>query len=284
MRMKAMAALVMAGALLLSAPARAWVAPDSEIDPEVLKVDEQEYLGVPVRPDTGFVDDQGNRFTFRDLRDKATILVFSYYSCDGFCPSFNAALLSVLKKVTDMKQVTPGNDFRILTVSFDQNDGAAEAASFKRGLGLPEELASNWTVATFENPKEEIEPFTKSLGYNFFWSRPDRMFFHPNVYYFLSPEEGRVTRIMHGANVEAKDMELAILDAKFKKIKPSEVLQMAVSLCYSYNYKEGKYGLNYPAFFAFGSLFLGITAFAFAARQTKKNQKHKQEVRRESNE
>ncbi|MBF0170266.1 MAG: SCO family protein [Nitrospinae bacterium] len=280
---KAMVMAALAGALWAPVPSLAWVAPESEIDPAMLKVDEQEYLGVAVSADTVLVDDQGKRFTFRDIRDKATILVLSYYSCDGFCPSFNAALLGVLKKVSEMEQVSPGKDFRILTVSFDANDGAAEAATFKKGLGLTDELAENWTVATFADPEKDLAPFTKSLGYPFFWSRPDRMFFHPNVYYFVSPDEGRVTRIMHGANVDAKDMELAILDAKFKKIKPSEILHMAVSLCYSYNYKEGKYGLNYPAFFAFGSLFLGITAFAFAARQTKKMQKHKQEVRRETN-
>ena len=61
-----------------------------------------------------------------------------------------------------------------------------------------------------------------------------------------------MTRILHESLSDAGDMELAILDAKFGKIAPSEVLQLAVSLCYSYNYKEGKYGINYPLFFAFG--------------------------------
>jgi protein SCO1/2 len=266
-----LAALALAVALVwpLTAVA-AYAPPESEIDPEVLRVNEQGYLGVKVNATTPLIDAEGNRFTLGDLRDKAVVLVLSYYSCDGFCPAYNANLMSVLAKVNEMARMKAGEDFRVVTISFDKNDDTAAAALFeKQTLNLPEDLAPHWKVATFEN-KEELKPFTDAIGFKFFWSRPDHMFFHPNAYYFISPDEGRVARIMHGSTAEARDMELALLDAKFKRIKPSEALQLAVSLCYSYNYKDGKYGLNYPAFFAFGSLFIGLTAFAVAARHTKK--------------
>jgi protein SCO1/2 len=133
---------------------------------------------------------------------------------------------------------------------------------------LNDELSQGWTVATFADPTR-IKHFADSLGYKFFWSPADRMFFHPNALFFVSPD-GRVSRILHNAVSDARDMELAILDAKFSRMRPSEILNVAVSLCYSYNYKEGKYGLNYPLFIAVGSLVTGISAFAFAANVSRK--------------
>ena len=73
---------------------------------------------------------------------------------------------------------------------------------------------------------------------------------------------------------EAKDVELAVLEAKQGKFKPSEIINYAVSLCYSYNYKEGRYTYNIPLFVAVGSLTLGVTAFSgsvvFFGRRRKK--------------
>ena len=241
---------------------------ESTFDPELMRIDEFEYLGTPVQSDLTLIGHDGKEFTLADISDIPTILVFSYYSCDGFCPAFNADLRNVLEQVVALNRVKPGVDFRVLTVSFDKNDDAESAQFFNSGLNLPEALVGNWITARLKDT-EEVKPFTESLGYKFFWSPADHQFFHPNALYFIS-SEGRVVRILHSAKTDASDMELAILDSKFNRMKPTEIVNMAVSLCYSYNFKDGKYGLNYPLFIAFGSLFTGITAFAFAARVSRK--------------
>ncbi len=257
--------------LLMTASARAEFTIDkSEFDPELLRIDEKEVLGTKVTDGRVFIDSDGLEFKLADLKEKAVILIFSYFTCDGFCPAFNADLMKVLEKVEGMKKVKAGDDFRIVTISFDGNDTLESAKTFKSGLLLGEHLEKNWQVAVFKD-KEEIASLAKKLDYRFFWSKADRQFFHPNAYYFISPLEGRVMRVLHGKSSGA-DMELAILDAKFKTMRPSEIINLAVSLCYSYNYKDGKYGINYPMFFAFGSLFTGVTAFAVAATVVRKKQ------------
>ena len=247
--------------------------PESDIDPEIFRVDEKEFLGVKLKSGAGFIDQEGKSFSFTDLGEKPFILVMAYYTCDGSCSTFNAELADALEKVNQLSRVKAGEDFSIVTLSFDKNDTPASARRFISEFELPDSLKSAWKVGVFAD-KEMIKPFTKSLGYKFFWSPADKMFMHPSAYYFISPEK-RVIRILHDPAEEPKDMELAILDTKFSRMKPAEIVSIAVSLCYSYNYKEGKYGLNYPLFIALGSLFTGIGAFAFAARKAKNSNQNK---------
>ena len=247
--------------------------PESDVDPEIFRVDEKEFLGVKLKSGAGFIDQEGKSFSFTDLGEKPFILVLAYYTCDGSCSIFNAELADALEKVNQLSRVKAGEDFSIVTLSFDKNDTPASARRFISEFELPDSLKSAWKVGVFAD-KEMIEPFTKSLGYKFFWSPADKMFMHPSAYYFISPEK-RVIRILHDPAEEPKDMELAILDTKFSRMKPAEIVSIAVSLCYSYNYKEGKYGLNYPLFIALGSLFTGIGAFAFAARKAKNSKQNK---------
>ena len=67
-----------------------------------------------------------------------------------------------------------------------------------------------------------------------------------------------MVRYLYSANSRPLDVELALIDAKQNQIKPGEIFDLALSVCYSYNYKEGKYTLNIPLFIGLGSLLFGI--------------------------
>lgn len=249
--------------LCVGVPAMAAYTPTvSDIDPDILRMDESDFLGVKMDRDVVLLDERGREFTLGGLPARSRILALSYYTCDGACPAFSAALAGLLEETVALGRIALGEDVEVLSISFDANDTSETASHFRMKLGLTGKVAENWTFATFKNP-EDIKPFTSRIGYKFFWSPQDRMFYHPNAYVFLSPE-GRIVRVMHDT-VGARDMELAVIDTNFDRLQPSEILTMAVGLCYSYNYKEGRYGLNYPLFFAMGSLFIGIGAFTYGA-------------------
>ena len=55
-------------------------------------------------------------------------------------------------------------------------------------------------------------------------------------------------------------MQLAVLDAKQGQFRPQEIINFAISLCYSYNFADGKYTLSIPIFVGFGALGIGVTA------------------------
>lgn len=66
-------------------------------------------------------------------------------------------------------------------------------------------------------------------------------------------------RILYPPGIEGADIELAVLDAKQGQFRPQEIINFAISLCYSYNYADGKYTLSIPIFVGFGALGTGIT-------------------------
>ena len=251
-------------ALCVAGPAPASYKPtDSEIDPKLLLVNEKKVLGNKAVEGLELVDESGKDFSPALGKEQAVIIILSYYSCEGSCPAFSSELAGILERAEELGRVASGKDYSVVTISFDKNDTPEAAAHFKGMIQLPAGLAKSWTFATLKD-KQKIKDLAQRLDFHYFWSFSDKMFYHSNAYFFVSPE-GRVVRVLHSSKVDAKDMELALIDSVFNKIQPSRVLTMAMSFCYSYNYKEGKYGINYPLIFSMGSLFLGIGAFSVGA-------------------
>ncbi|MDH5301488.1 MAG: SCO family protein [Gammaproteobacteria bacterium] len=238
--------------------------PKSSVDPSILKIDEKKHLGVSVDKSTVFLDEFGKEFTINDLAGKPTILLLSYYRCDGACSAINRTLYRTISGVDDWKI---GKDFNVLTVSFDHNDNPQTLAEFKSYSGFDKDIPQGWTMATFKK-QEDIQPFADAIGYRFFWEPRDRVFLHPSVYMVLSPE-GRVTRYLYAGGVKAEDIEISLTKAKGGDISPSNLINYMVGACYSYNYEEGKYTLNYPIFIALGALLLGIVLLSWGSLITK---------------
>jgi protein SCO1/2 len=243
----------------------------SDVEPELLNIEEAKFLGLKLDENLAITAADGREFTLGDFKGRPLILILSYFTCDGICPAFNSDLLSVLKKVVSFSKVKPGVDFNVLTVSFDKNDNKESSGMFVRNMNIPKGLSESWRVGVFKN-QEDIKKTASALGFNFFWSPGDHVFLHPSVYYFISPDM-RVERILKSMVAEPRDMELAILDANFRKLAPSDVMRMALGMCYSYNYKEGKYYLNYPMFISFGSMITGAAVFILAASVYKRKEK-----------
>lgn len=234
--------------------------PDSDLDPKVLRIDEKAALGRAIDPTTELVDQTGRNFKWSALAGKPTIVVLSYFTCDGSCSLINATLLGLLRQV---KRFRPGEDFNLLTVSFDRRDDLATTGAFQRHLELTGDLASAWTFATFKN-EADLTAQTEKIGFKFFWSPPDGVFLHPGAFLFFSPK-GELARVLYHPDVDASDVELALLDARNGDFKVNELASYAISLCYSYSYHDGKYRLSIPTIVGVGSLALGIATLTGAA-------------------
>lgn len=240
--------------------------PETQLDPRVIQIDEKNYLGTHMDGSTRFVDAEGKTFTLDSMLDKPLILVLSYYTCDGSCSVINNQLAELMP---DVKKVVAGQDFRILTVSFDKHDDLKTTGAFANQVDMAGSLRKEWKFATFADD-EDLKTQTAKIGFKFFWSPEDRTFLHPGAFIFLAPKTGRMVRILYPPNVDSGDVELAVLDAQFGTIRPSHVLNLAYSLCYSYNYKEGRYTMNIPLFVGCFALAFGITTLLSAIFYFKK--------------
>lgn len=229
------------------------VTKDSVVDPSILKIEEIKFLGEKADYDFVLQDETGADFKLGSMLGKPLVLAFSYYTCDGACSVINKNLAETLKGVERWKI---GQDYNVLTVSFDKNDTPATLANFMKEAGFADGLPSGWKMTTMQD-KANIDKLTGSMGFKYFWSPRDAMFLHPNVYIMLSPK-GRVTRYLYGGTITAMDMELAITKSKGEKIAAANVIDFVVGACYSYNYKDGKYTVNIPLFVAAGGLIFGL--------------------------
>ncbi|WP_130470614.1 SCO family protein [Candidatus Magnetaquicoccus inordinatus] len=226
---------------------------NSEIDPNLFRIDQEKFLGVRFGKDVTLITEDGGLLPFEQFPERPFILVPAYYTCDGSCFTVGGALRTLLKDVKALRIV---DDYNVLFVSFDKNDTVNTIDSFRKYLGLSKEQTPGWYVTLFRDP-ERIQPEMARFGYKFFWSPRDKTFFHPTVILIMNGE-GRVARYLNIMNATAKDIELALLEAKSNQFKPSETLDYLVSLCYSYNFKEGRYTVNIPVFIGAGSFVLGI--------------------------
>ena len=246
-------AVALSAAASTAADAQYFRRPVSNIDPKVMIIDEKAHLGSKIAPTTPLVDQQGREFTWGGKLGKPVILVLSYYTCDGSCSVINSNLAGLLADVTRVK---PGEDFRVVTLSFDRHDTAKTTGDFAKHLALAEDLAKNWTFATFKN-EADLKSETEKIGFKFFWSPEDRLFLHPGAFLFFGPD-GRLMRVLYQQDVTGRDVELAVLDAKQGQFRPREIVNLALSICYSYSYHDGKYVLSIPLIVGLGSLILGL--------------------------
>ncbi|MBF0193213.1 MAG: SCO family protein [Magnetococcales bacterium] len=227
---------------------------ESDIDPNIFRIVEKDFMGVKFDPNLELIDQNGKEFKFKDLTGKPTILVWSYYTCDGSCSAVNAELKALLEEIKGQKI---GEQYRILTISFDKDDTLDSLKKFRTFLELTPEWEKAWTFAILKDPNL-VKEKTESTGFNFFWAPQDKTFYHPNVFIILS-SEGRITRYIYALTNNEKDMSLALLEARQGNFKVNETLDFVIGLCYSYNYAEGRYTYNIPLFVGLGALFIGLS-------------------------
>jgi len=252
-------AVLGAGVIMLPGTARAsykstMMAPDSQIDPAIFRINERKFLGGKVDGNYVLRDASGKTFKLGGmLGRKPLILVLSYFTCDGACSVINRTLANTLKKLDRWKI---GKDYNVLTVSIDPHDTPATMREFRKKMGF-EQLPKGWRMATMRNRKA-IDRLAASIGFKFFWSPRDRIFLHPSVYTILSPK-GRIMRYLYAGKVDPYDVQLALTKAMSGEVSPVNLVDFVVAACHSYNYKDGKYTLNIPLFVAIGGLVVGVT-------------------------
>ena len=88
----------------------------------------QERLGNKLPLDLTFRDEEGKSVTLRQLITGPTIIVPVYYQCPNVCSFLQGGLARVLPKL----KLTPGKQYRVLSISFDETETPQLAADSKR--------------------------------------------------------------------------------------------------------------------------------------------------------
>lgn len=218
--------------LLLAAPSgaesfRSLAVGELSNPPTTRQVGIEEQLGAVLPLDLEFRDEHGQPVVLRDLISGPTIIVPIYYACPNVCAFLQGALARALPAV----KRTPGEDYRVLSVSFDDTETPADArrsqARYAQAMNqrFPAEA---WRFLTGD--QTSILALTGAAGYHFLREGAD--FNHP-VALFVVSGEGKIVRYLYGTRVLPMDLTLALVEAAAGRVSPA--IRKMAQFCFSYD-------------------------------------------------
>lgn len=224
-------------------------------------------LGEPVPLDLAFTDEDGRAVKLADyFGKKPVVLSLVYYECPMLC----TISLNGLAGALEVLSFVPGQEFEVVTVSFDPRETAALAAAKKKAYMARyrrPEAHAGWHFLT--GPKESIEPLTRAVGFRYVWDEATKQFAHPAGLLVLTPE-GKISHYLFGVEYAPKDLRLALVDAAGGKI--GNPVDQLLLYCYQYDPQTGRYSASILNLVRLGGVLtiLGLGAFILTASRKRK--------------
>jgi protein SCO1 len=167
---------------------------------------------------------------------KPVVLALVYYRCPMLCTQILSGLESSLKVVS----FNPGQDFEVVSVSFDPKDTTETAAGKKQSVmkryGRPN-TANGWHFLTGD--EANIKALTDAVGYHYRYDPKTDQFAHASGIMIVTPD-GRLSKYFYGVEYSPRDMRLGLVEASQNKIgNPVDALLL---FCFHYDPATGKYG------------------------------------------
>lgn len=180
--------------------------------------------------------------------DVPVVLVLAYYRCPMLCP----LLLTGVAKGLAEAGYTPGEDYRLVTVSIDPEDTETDAA--KRRDALAQKLGANPQNLRFlVGTAEATRAVADAVGFRYGYDSSTNQYAHPAVVTVLAPG-GRISRYLYGLEPSPRDSRLAIVEAAAGKV--GTIIDRVLVTCYRYDPATRRYGPYINGFLRIGSLLI----------------------------
>jgi len=171
---------------------------------------------------------------------KPVVLSLVYYECPMLCTQVLNGMVSAFKVLS----FKGGDEFEVVTVSFDPRETPALATAKKKTyVGyLPEAkrtpAASGWHFLTGDS--ESIKRLTEAVGFHYHFDEATNQFAHASGIMIATPE-GKLARYFYGVEYSPKDLRLGLVEASQNKIgSPVDELLL---YCFHYDPATGTYGV-----------------------------------------
>ncbi len=210
-----------------------------ELPAELQDVGVVEHLGATLDLERTFVDEAGQTVPLRTFfsKDKPVLLAMVYYTCPSLC---NYHLNGLTETMKNLKWTT-GKDFELVAVSMNSKETSDVADKKKHNYlkvyGRPEgERGWHFLVGNEAN----VQALAAELGFKFHWLEDKKIFAHASVAYVVTPE-GKISRYLHGIQVEPQTLRMSLLEASNGKI--GSVIEQAMMFCFQFDPQKNKYTL-----------------------------------------
>lgn len=213
-------------------------ADDPPVPPRILnEVGFDQKLDAQVPLDLPFVDEMGRTIKLGELfNEKPVILNLVYFECPMLCTQVLNGLLAGIQGLS----FTAGQEYTIITVSFDPEETPALASAKKEAYlkkyGRPG-AESGWHFLT--GSQDSIKKLTDSVGFRYVYDDYSGEFAHASGIVLLTPK-GKTARYFYGIEYPVKDLRFGLIEASQNRIgTPVDYLLL---LCFHYDPLTGKYG------------------------------------------
>jgi len=214
-------------------------ADNSKILPPLLQgigIDQRLNEQVPL--DLQFRDEAGKTVTLGNyFGKKPVILSLVYFGCPMLCTMAENGLLHSLQEV----KFSVGDQFDVLTVSFDPLDTAELAAAKKAvyvGLYGRKGADRGWHFLT--GNEASIQQLTRAVGFRYKYDAQAKQYVHATGIMVLTPK-GKIARYFYGIYYPSRDLRLGLVEASANKI--GSPVDEVLLFCCRYDPATGKYGV-----------------------------------------
>lgn len=199
-----------------------------------------EKLDTQLPLDLKFTDQSGKEVTLGDYfdSDQPVILTLNYYRCPTLC---GLQLNGMIRTLQELKW-TAGDNFRILTISFDPSE-APQLAKLKqqgylREYGRPA-AAKGWDFLVGDY--DSVQSILDATGFKVQWSEQQQEWIHTAALIICTPE-GRISRYLYGVMYDLKTLRLSLVEASEGKI--GTPLDQILLFCFHYDAEAGSYAAS----------------------------------------
>jgi protein SCO1 len=199
----------------------------------------EEKLGVKVDGSLEFVNERGQIVRLDSYLNKGrpVVLNFVYYSCKMLCSM-------VLNGVTDsIREVpwTPGEQYELLTVSFDPRETYELAAAKKQAyLTKFERPAPGWHFLA--DHQDAAKKLAGQVGYKYEYDKASGQYAHRAALILLTPD-GKVARYLYGIKYKAFDLRLGLTEAAEGKMRGGGAMEKLALYCFQYDPSRRSYAM-----------------------------------------
>jgi protein SCO1/2 len=235
---------------------------------ELRDVGVTQRLDEPLPLDLTFRDEAGERVQLGDyFGDRPVLLSLVYYECPMLCTLVLNGLLRALRALA----FDVGEEFEVLTVSFDPRETPSLAAAKKENYvaeyGRPD-AARGWHFLTGE--EAAIETLTRSVGFRYRYDEEKQQYAHAAAIVVITPQ-GKIARYFYGVEYSPRDLRFALIEASEERIG-SPVDQLLL-YCYQYDPTTGRYSAAVMNIIRVGGVLTVLAVAAFVLRSARRERR-----------
>lgn len=235
---RCIAATALLGLAALAAPEAAaqYAVGDTPRGAEGVGIDDKRGAQIPL--DLEFTNERGETVELAEYfkPDKPVILTLNYYRCPMLCTLTLNGMVNGLNEV----EMSAGEAFEILTVSFDPSEEHQLAAAKKKAYLTQYKrpsAAEGWHFLV--GSQASIDALTDAVGFKYNFVESTGEWAHTSTIIFCTPD-GRVSLYMDDVVFKPQDLRFALVEASEGGIG-SALDSFALFMCFQYDPEAGGY-------------------------------------------